>query len=172
MPALKDIFKIMTEKEEREILITGKFPKRYQYLPVNFWGKTDNEAVRVFGDPMNVQDGVLIAKQNVLGLPTEKKTPKIENKIDFGCLYILHADGTALYKIGISKNFTRRFRDICAESPLPIRVVKFAKMDNPHLVESYLHNNFSNKRFKNDWFQLSDNELLEAINFIDKFYNI
>jgi hypothetical protein len=75
-----------------------------------------------------------------------------------------------LFKIGHSKLFKRRFRDINANSPLPLVVVKYGKCDNPDLLEDYLHDIFKNKYFKNNWYSLDKNDFILIEDIFSRFF--
>lgn len=57
------------------------------------------------------------------------------------------------YKIGKSKNVENRFRELEKYNPT-LSVVSFVDKD----IENYLHRKFKDKRVKNEWFCLNDNE--------------
>ena len=161
--------KELAKKEIEEIKRTGKYPKRFLCLPPYFCRiKKDNDYLNESNPFEN--NNVLKIKKEFLGI--NKTHDKITHEIDFGVLYILNALGTELYKIGITKNFERRFRDLANASPIPLVVVKYALCDNPHLVEINLQNKFKKQLFKNEWFELSYDDFKYCSDFINRYYNI
>lgn len=172
-------FKQKAERIRKEIQETNKYPASFQYLPVDIYErfKTDNENIlSVDRYPTEIdKDGHLCIKNELLGINNNFKKQLFKNltvDIEWGILYILHAKGTKLYKIGVTTDFKKRFRDITCASPIPICVLKHAQCDNPHLLERSLHEMFAAKLAKNEWFQLTDDELFRALAFVDQFYNV
>jgi hypothetical protein len=159
--------KIMSEIEE-----TGKYPASFQVLPVNFFSRTDNNfLIDQQFDFVESKDGLLHVSKSFLG-KVRSSLKKPDFPLAFGEIYILHAIGTSLYKVGVSGNFARRYKDLCAASPLPLRIIKYARCDNPNMLEAAIQNKFTEKLFKNEWFQLSIDDVLICISMIDENYNV
>lgn len=147
-----------------------KYPARNTFLPVGFGdAPSDNKTVlsfsdRIYADPF----AVLTPAASVLG--ANKKSTKISTTIAFGDFYVVWAIGTTLYKIGVSKNFERRFKDLAANSPLPLTVIRYARCDHPHLLENHLHDRFKAKLFKNEWFSLDDADISHIATLFDRYF--
>lgn len=147
-----------------------KYPASFTCLPSDFSSKrTDNTILldvgaEIFKTPFSA----LEPDARALGL--NKKSIKLSTVIGFGEIYILWAVGTTLYKIGVSTDFRRRFKDLSSASPLPLIPVKYARCDNPHLLESKLHELFAAKLFKNEWFSLGEGDLTVVAEVFDRYF--
>lgn len=147
-----------------------RYSASYRCLPASFGNtKTDNFALLKMECPLYVGEGVVL-EPHPDALGENKKSSKISTNIEFGDIYVVWAIGTTLYKIGVSTNFLRRFKDLSASSPLPLQVVKYARCDNPHLLEGHLHGVFADRLFKNEWFSL-DQGCIDTINGVfDRYF--
>ncbi len=148
-----------------------KYPKRFTYLPHDFEKhNSHNKTLKTIGiNNFKLIDNVFVVPKEYLGL--NKPNPTIQKTIEFGEIYILNAIGTSLYKIGHSGNFKRRYRDIVNASPIPIRVVKYAKCDNPNMLENYIHDNLKGKYFKNEWFSLDKKDLDKIDSIFNRYFH-
>ena len=89
-------------------------------------------------------------------------TPTI---IKLGYIYIFRSND--MYKIGTSKNASRRFIDL-DNGPYPLEKVFISKqLQNPYRIEKYLHHKFSNNKVNGEWFRLSEPQLNEAIRYLE-----
>lgn len=144
-----------------------KYPVSHTYLPANFAQKpTDN-------DNLLKIDGEIFAdmlRPNSLACGINKRSSRPSTVIGYGEIYVLWAVGTTLFKIGVSSDFNRRYRDLTSSSPLPLQVMKYAHCDNPHLLERHLHNMFADKLFKNEWFSLDQNDWDQIQAVFDKYF--
>lgn len=77
-------------------------------------------------------------------------------------IYLISAniEGNTVYKIGISKNVKKRFRQLKTGNPY-IEEIVYSVLLNKHYskVESALHNLFKSNKISGEWFMLSDNEV-------------
>lgn len=150
--------------------MSEKFPASFRYLPSCFGdASTDNGTVlkagsQIYREPFSRLEPAPV----VLGV--NKRSTKINTQLAFGDLYVVWAVGTSLYKIGVSGNFARRFKDLAASSPLPLLTVKYARCDNPHLLESRLHDLFASRLFKNEWFSLEEADLDTIESIVSVYY--
>ena len=143
---------------KEEVLSWEKYPRNFRLLPIGFGvEQTDTTELKKNGFDLFETSEILKPKKSLLG-KKRRKTIKLK-EVKWGEVYILNAIGTSLFKIGHSINFKRRFRDISASSPLPLRVVKYGMCDNPNLLEDYIQNIYEEKYFKNDWFSLSEKDV-------------
>jgi len=76
-----------------------------------------------------------------------------------GYIYLLQAVGTDKFKIGRAINVPNRLRAIQTSSPLKIRYVYHAYVQNMNLCEMELHNKFSNQREIGEWFALTPEDV-------------
>lgn len=164
----------LTPKQENIILGTldygcSKYPKHFRYLPAKFecFG-TESSFLKKSKEYIFKDNALLRPIESVLG--NTKTTKPRAKKIKWGEFYVLYAIGTTLYKIGHSTNFLRRYRDLCAASPLPLAVIKYCRCDNPNLLEEYLHEIFKDKYFKNEWFSLDHDDVCFIENELSKYF--
>lgn len=147
-----------------------KYPAHYSYFPAGFGeGESDNKNIlsvggKIYKEPFKV----LEPSPDALGI--NKKSVKISTTIAFGEIYVIWAVGTTLYKIGVSTNFCRRFKDLSSVSPLPLEAIRYARCDNPHLLESHLHAMMAHKLFKNEWFSLDADDLSTVFSLFDRYF--
>ncbi len=74
-------------------------------------------------------------------------------KRDDGYVYLLKFGDD--YKIGSSKNVSRRFREIKTQMPMDGEIIHNIKTGDPEGIESYWHRFFTEKRTKGEWFRLT-----------------
>jgi hypothetical protein len=72
-------------------------------------------------------------------------------------VYVIHANGTALYKIGKTTNVASRIAELQSGSPLRLVVVRFIPYDDPAELETLLHLVFWPYRIPHsEWFRLPE----------------
>ena len=69
--------------------------------------------------------------------------------------YIFQDALTGLYKIGKSANPKKRFKNIKAYAP-GLKIVDICNID----IENYLHKYFKQKRVANEWFELTNEDMI------------
>ena len=72
------------------------------------------------------------------------------------------------YKIGISQNAERRISGMKTDNPFPITTVKVKFVESYKDMEKHLHNRYIERNVTGEWFFLSDSELDDAIEEVDK----
>ena len=74
-----------------------------------------------------------------------------------GWVYLVHAQETDLYKIGITfRTPEEMLRELNAKQlPYNYEIVYAVFVENPHEIKSYLHNKFSEYRHNNEWFEFT-----------------
>lgn len=77
-----------------------------------------------------------------------------------GYVYLLRARD--YYKIGRSKDFKRRLREIKLQLPFPVEQVHVVMVDDMLELENLWHQRFKAKRKNGEWFLLSDNDVRES----------
>ena len=80
-----------------------------------------------------------------------------------GYVYLL-ADGLkdGLYKIGVTRGtIERRIKKLQTGNAGELYVCRHYQTDIPFFVEKHLHLQFYSKKVKNEWFNLSDEEVLD-----------
>ncbi len=83
-----------------------------------------------------------------------------------GYLYIGY-DGTGYFKIGITDNPKRRYKQIKTANPTFVYLWIFS-VNFPQVLEAELHSKFYNKKVQGEWFQLSSSDLESIANRIHK----
>lgn len=100
---------------------------------------------------------------------TTNNADKIYNEIikkpAYG-VYIIRCENH--YKIGVSKNPHTRIRKMKTGSPLQFNIEHFSMNENAFLIEKELHNIYKEKRVTGEWFDLSDKDVKQAIDYIEK----
>lgn len=80
-------------------------------------------------------------------------------------VYFLKVFGMPRYKIGCTTNLRQRIRDISNVSPMHMQLVEYIESSNPVYLESLLHKKFRTHRIKNEWFEFTDEQFVEVIQF-------
>jgi hypothetical protein len=80
-----------------------------------------------------------------------------------GFIYLVHAVGTDRFKIGRALNVPIRLRALQTSSPLKIRYVYHACVENMSQSEMELHQKFSHKREIGEWFVLTTEDVKYCI---------
>ena len=94
-----------------------------------------------------------------------------KEKFPNSSIYIFKIKDMNLFKIGVSNNVYRRFRDIESSSPFSVDLLFEKKLDNAYDLEDTIHNYFSDKHLKSEWFQFNSNEMEDVYNIIDTYNN-
>ena len=76
-----------------------------------------------------------------------------------GFIYLVQAVGTDKFKIGKATDVIKRIRGLQTGSPLKVRYVYHAYVQNANLCEMELHNKFSNQREIGEWFALTPEDV-------------
>lgn len=78
-----------------------------------------------------------------------------------GFIYLLHAEETPRYKIGLSIQPKQRRATINNQSPFPVYVVDCYPVDDMPTAETYWHQRFESVRVHGEWFVLKPNQVAE-----------
>ncbi len=79
-----------------------------------------------------------------------------------GFVYVMRCN--EFYKIGISKNPTKRLEQISPLMPYKIELIHTIATENMKELESFLHEQLAHCRVNGEWFDLSVNELCALLN--------
>ena len=92
-------------------------------------------------------------------------------KYNIGYVYIIKAEN-GLYKIGKSITPTSRISTLRTASPVDVQMYRIFKSSDYHYAEEVLHDQFSEKRERGEWFRLSEEDLkyLDAYVGNDHFF--
>ena len=80
------------------------------------------------------------------------------------CRYLIHAQGTDRYKIGLTtRHPAARLSELnSSQSPYPLELIDWFETDNVTEDERYLHEKFASYRVHGEWFQLDRKILLKV----------
>tara|TARA_R110002049_G_scaffold151795_1_gene315553 strand:+ start:395 stop:859 length:465 start_codon:yes stop_codon:yes gene_type:complete len=94
-------------------------------------------------------------------IATKQLSEKLSQEdIDENYLYLIYMSGK--YKIGFSSNWKKRMKSYKTHSP-EFETVYICKSKIAFLLESELHEMFSDKRINGEWFELNNNDVLNAV---------
>lgn len=86
-------------------------------------------------------------------------------KVNKGTVYLIYDCSSHLYKIGVTKSpIEKRIKQLQTGNGSELEVREIYDADYPYRMEKMLHLHFSNKRVKNEWFQLSETDAIGFIN--------
>ena len=164
----KEDYEAVLSKEITHIRYEGKDGSVTYCLKKSYDGNADmllKEYIKLFLKIMSEElDWEPVSKdaQEILNAISESKVADSEK----GCfVYLMLDKNTGFYKIGISNDPQYRERTLQSEKPTiemicnkcyPTRVIAVA-------IESALHNAFSDKRVRGEWFALNETEVEQII---------
>jgi len=76
------------------------------------------------------------------------------------------------YKIGVSKDVSKRVKNISTGNHLDVQILKEIKSAYPTKLEKRLHSHFKNKNVKGEWFVLDSADLEAFESICDKYENV
>lgn len=78
-----------------------------------------------------------------------------------GYIYLIYDEGLDAYKIGVTRSInSRRVKALQTGNATELRIIYLYKCEYPFRLETMLHNRFKNDNIKNEWFNLSDRDVL------------
>ena len=91
-----------------------------------------------------------------------------------GCVYFFKHVGLKPIKIGYSNNESPidRFNQFSTYAPFGSQIIGFISTNEPSQLEKTLHNKFSEKRLLGEWFDISENDCENIINFYSNIEDI
>lgn len=121
-----------------------------------------NEAkpVNRFSPDPRTKDGVsrrcdVCRKQSYLPMMRSSEKAK-------GCVYLLQAEN-GLVKIGISTNIEIRLRGMQNASPIAIKLLAYADVPQPGVLENQLHIKYGQYHHHGEWLSIPDDLLSQLI---------
>ena len=93
-----------------------------------------------------------------------KLEKKAEKKKKFGWVYLMEDLSNGYYKIGWSKNAEYRERTLQSEKPT---ICLLKKVWADFSVEKKVHEFYSAKRIRGEWFSLTKDELKDFVNIVE-----
>jgi mRNA-degrading endonuclease YafQ of YafQ-DinJ toxin-antitoxin module len=90
-----------------------------------------------------------------------EKEKVVENTIknNIGIVYLLKIKDKQQYKIGVSKQFKKRYNKLNTLMPFELITVNKIKSNNIFKLEKSLHEKFKDKRIKGEWFKLEPKDV-------------
>lgn len=86
-----------------------------------------------------------------------------------GYVYLLKTNiDCDYYKIGLTKNPNKRYKQISPKMPFELEKVHLIKTNCRYKLEELLHEKYKNKRIKGEWFKLNNKD----VEFIKKLKNV
>lgn len=104
--------------------------------------------------PINAEQQALLAQFDYQQPPTIELG--LRNR---GFIYILEQRDYRWYKIGKTKNLSKRLPLLDIQLPFPVTTLHTIATDNMVFAEAYLHKHFVAKRLNGEWFQLDQDDL-------------
>jgi hypothetical protein len=86
-----------------------------------------------------------------------------------GYIYVLKS--LCLYKIGKAKDFQKRLITYKTHNPHGIEVIIAVRVRHYDRIERNIHKRYKDKRFIGEWFNLSENDVLEIKSFLNERNN-
>ena len=74
-------------------------------------------------------------------------------------IYLIREAFRGIIKIGIAKDLSARIGSMQAGCPQELEVLAYIEINNANQHERELHNKYSEKRYRGEWFELSDKDI-------------
>lgn len=84
-------------------------------------------------------------------------------------IYLIKSLDESCYKIGVSKNPTKRIRQLQTGNSYELELIYEYKTENAYKIESILHRRYSHLNKNKEWFDLS---ILEEVSFLSECMRI
>jgi hypothetical protein len=86
-----------------------------------------------------------------------------------GTIYLINEQGSDNYKIGMTKsNEAKRKKSLQTGNSSILETIYTFKTEYPFRIETMLHNALANKRGNGEWFELTEEEVLNFIPLCEK----
>lgn len=86
-----------------------------------------------------------------------------------GYVYLIYDENNNVYKIGVTrKSNETRVKKMQTGNPTQLRVLLMYECEYPFRLETMLHNIYKNKNVLNEWFELTDEEVINFKDTCDK----
>jgi len=95
-----------------------------------------------------------------------KATKQLSLSLDEGAIddYLYIIENNGIYKIGCSSDWKKRFNNYKTHLGF-VNLVYLTKQPDCFNLENYLHSIFKDKRLTGEWFELDQEDLMEAVQY-------
>lgn len=94
----------------------------------------------------------------------------LQNK---GNIYLIYDLTNQAYKIGVTKrDCEKRLKQLQTGNPNELELIFHKSTDHPYRLESMLHHCFNEKKILNEWFDLSEEDVINFEETTLKYENI
>jgi hypothetical protein len=83
---------------------------------------------------------------------------RLEQERNTGYVYLMRSEN-GYYKIGISKDVAKRLQSINYSIPIEIELIHSFRISDYQVVERFLHDKYSSKIFRYEWFKLDEQDI-------------
>jgi hypothetical protein len=120
---------------------------------------------RLFAVPVpNGGEGLSRARMVV-----ERQRKKHHTRTTIGQVYVVHAIGTSLYKVGVCESLLEnRLKHFTVHCPYPVELVRAIKCQSCRRLEEQVHERLRANRTSGEWFAIDDGDLLDVVSDIEK----
>lgn len=91
-----------------------------------------------------------------------------------GYVYLIHAIGSNLYKIGLTtRTPEKRLKDLNgSQFPYQLTLSHYIYVDDVHKIENELHQHFKSYHHHNEWFNFTERMISDVIDTMNNYDNI
>lgn len=87
-------------------------------------------------------------------------------------MYIIKVRNSDLYKIGVTTNIVRRKKQFETANPFEFYLHEFFPTEDCRKLEREVHKRYKEKRYKNEWFKLTEEDVLTISNFAREYIGL
>lgn len=90
-----------------------------------------------------------------------------------GFVYLIADDSGNAYKIGVTKSsINKRIKQLSIGNASELNTIGLYKTKYPFWIEKQLHKHFIKQHIRGEWYDLSDNDILQFNELCEKYNNI
>ncbi len=119
----------------------------------------NDDIIKDFNDKINLK-----RKLDYIQYLDKSEDKKIDKN---GYIYLIKCE--KYYKIGRTNNVKKRIKTFSVEMPFDIKLINSWKVSDMFGCEKQVHEKFEDFRINGEWFDLTDECLIEICNIIDKW---
>jgi hypothetical protein len=127
------------------------------------WNRMNISETEMLEESLRITEKYCPSKTDPTAMGSSRKWPD-RNKQERanGFVYIAHTTNTNNYKIGITKDITKRYKSFKTGNP-NIYIIATKKSYDPRAEERMLHKIFCSTRINGEWFALTKEQISAAI---------